>query len=47
MAQVLFCQLFSMKKKVVALQMKNNISGLFSSKDLKIKQQQNQILFRI
>jgi hypothetical protein len=47
MVQVLFWQLFSMKKKVVALQMKNNISGLFFPKNLKIKQQQNQIHFRI
>jgi hypothetical protein len=47
MAPILFWQLFSMKKKVVALQTKNNFSGLFLSKNLKIKQQQKQIHFRI
>ena len=36
-----------MKKKVVAIEMKNSFSGLFFSKNLKIKQSQNQIHFRI
>jgi hypothetical protein len=31
----------------VAFQIENNFSGLFLSKNLKIKQQQNQIHFRI
>ena len=44
---VLFCQISSMKKKVVAHQTRNNFSGLFLSKNLKIKQSQNQIRKRI
>lgn len=36
-----------MKNKVEPLEMKNNFSGLFLSKNLKIKQSQNQIRFRI
>ena len=42
-----FIGIFFFKGKVQVTTMKNNFSGLFFSKDLKIKRQQNQIHFQI